>query len=161
MCLRNVSRTLTSAYYILQFLWWNPMEVDSGISLSVCLARVSFTAEQALRLSGWHLDRWLHVSLPVRGRPMPVGPPWSLLRSGEERFYFFHFNRWSLSGSSGRSFLSPCFPASGQSLKDSLCAFLHKVLNFGSKRRICWVGMLLIHPVAAIWAPRLEILEVI
>lgn len=36
---------------------------------------------------------WLHVNLLVRGRPMPVGPPLSLLRSGEERFYFFHFNR--------------------------------------------------------------------
>lgn len=35
---------------------------------------------------------WLHVNLPVRGKPMSVGPPLSLLRSGEERFCFSHFN---------------------------------------------------------------------
>lgn len=33
------------------------MEVDSRISLPVCLAQVSFTAEQALHLPEWHLDR--------------------------------------------------------------------------------------------------------
>lgn len=62
-------------------------------------------------------------------------------------------------------FPSLCFPASGQGLKGSsivtFCTLMHKVLNPRSRRRIYWVGKLLLPPVADVWALRFETLEVI